>query len=118
MSWLNRLCALVFGLITIGLVKEALEKHQIIILNKDDVEYDVDEEDGPMDINDLKPENYDRAMDIRGTPTHVCPCGCNIFNIKAIFQNYEIATYFIDMECANCGTIATAPTPVDRENRE
>lgn len=118
MKWLNRLCALVFGLITVGLVKEALDKHQIIILDKEDIDNDVEEDSGPLDINKLKPENYENAMDVRGTPTHVCPCGCNIFNVKVIFQNFEIATYFIDMECANCGTLATAPTPVDRENTE
>jgi hypothetical protein len=23
--------------------------------------------------------------------------------------------YFLDMECAECGTLATAPTPIDTE---
>lgn len=72
----------------------------------------------PMDINDLKPENYDHAMDLRGTPTHLCPCGCNIWNVKVIFDDFEVATYFLDMECANCGTMATAPTLLDREKME
>jgi hypothetical protein len=67
-----------------------------------------------MDINDLKPENYNRAMDLRGRPTHICPCGCNIWNLKVVFDDFEIATYFLDMECVNCGSLATAPTPVDR----
>jgi hypothetical protein len=67
-----------------------------------------------MDINDLKPNNYNHAMDLRGRPTHVCPCGCNIWNLKVIFENFEIATYFLDMECISCGSLATAPTPVDR----
>ena len=35
-------------------------------------------------------------------------------SLKAIFDNFELATYFLDMECANCGSLATAPTPVDR----
>lgn len=73
------------------------------------------EEDNVEDIVNLKPENYDHAMDLRGAPTHVCVCGCNIFNVKVIFDDYEIATYFLDMECAQCGSLATAPTPVDRE---
>jgi hypothetical protein len=72
----------------------------------------------PKTINDLKPENYNHAMDIRGTPTHLCPCGCNIWNIKVMFEDFEIATYFLDMECANCGTRATAPTLLDREKME
>lgn len=67
-----------------------------------------------MDINNLRPD-YSQAMDIRGVPTHACPCGCIIWNLKVVFESCEIATYFLDMECANCGTLATAPTPLDRE---
>jgi hypothetical protein len=52
-------------------------------------------------------------MDLRGTPTHVCPCGSIVWDLKAIFEDGEIATYFLDMECANCGSLATAPTPID-----
>jgi len=48
----------------------------------------------------------------------VCPCGCEIWNLKVMFDSCEIATYFLDMECANCGTLATAPTPLDREEEE
>ncbi len=69
-------------------------------------------------IQDLKPENYDHAMDLRGTPTHVCVCGCNIWNVKVIFDESEIATYFLDMECVNCGSFATAPTPIDVNGTE
>lgn len=68
-----------------------------------------------VNINDLKPANYDHAIDLRGTPTHVCVCGCHIWNVKVVFEDFEIATYFIDMECANCGSFATAPTPIDKE---
>jgi len=67
-----------------------------------------------MDGN-MRPNNYDMAMDLRGVPTHVCPCGCYIWNVMVVFEDYEIAQYFLDMECANCGSIATAPTPIDRE---
>lgn len=70
-----------------------------------------------MDINGLRPD-YSRSMDIRGVPTHVCPCGCDIFNLKVIFEDFEIVSYFLDMECANCGTLATAPTPIDRDGSE
>ena len=43
----------------------------------------------------------------------MCPCGCNIWNVKTVFDDEtgEIDMYFIDMECALCGTLATAPTP-------
>ena len=67
------------------------------------------------DITELKPD-YTRSMDIRGTPTKSCPCGCDIWNLKVIFDDDgEIGMYFLDMECAECGTLATAPTPIDTE---
>ena len=111
MRWLNRLAALLFGLISVGIIRDFLEKHTVIVLDKE-----FDEEDEDMeDITNLRPENYDNAMDLRGTPTHECVCGCNIWNVKVIFSEYQIATYFLDMECAQCGSLATAPTPVDRE---
>lgn len=62
-------------------------------------------------IANLRPEKYSNAMDLRGAPTHVCACGCKVFNLKVIFEEGEIATYFLDMECAHCGSLATAPTP-------
>ncbi len=67
------------------------------------------------DITELKPD-YTKSMDIRGTPTKSCPCGCDIWNLKVIFDDDgEIGMYFLDMECAECGTLATAPTPIDTE---
>jgi len=113
MKWLNRLAALLFGLLSVGIIRDFLDKHTIVVF--DNKSEDEIEEDDMEDIVNLRPENYDHAMDLRGAPTHVCPCGCNIFNVKVIFDDYEIGTYFLDMECANCGSLATAPTPVDRE---
>jgi len=110
MKWLNRLAALLFGLISVGFIRDFLDKHTIIIFDKEEQEHEDEEVD---DILNLRPENYDNAMDLRGAPTHVCVCGCNIWNLKVIFYENEIATYFLDMECANCGSLATAPTPVD-----
>jgi len=120
MKWLNRLAALLFGLISVGVIKDFRSKYDVIIFNKDTItDLEDDEESENMEnIIKLKPDNYDHAMDLRGTPTHICPCGCNIFNVKVIFDNYEIATYFLDMECANCGSLVTAPTPVDREETD
>jgi hypothetical protein len=71
------------------------------------------EPDRDRPITELKPENYNKAIDLRGEPTHVCVCGCFIWNIKCAFQDYEMAYYYLDMECANCGSLATAPTPSD-----
>lgn len=113
MKWLSRLSALFFGLITLGMFKEFMEKNKILIVSDEDIDF---EEENMRHITDLKPENYDSAMDLRGTPTHVCPCGCNIWNLKVIFNDNQIATYFLDMECAQCGSLATAPTPVDFGN--
>jgi len=66
----------------------------------------------------LPPVDYDNAMDLRGTPTHVCPCGSQVWLLKVTFVDYEISNYFLDMECLMCGSFATAPTPIDRANSE
>ena len=61
------------------------------------------------DINKLRPD-YTQAMDIRGEPTSVCVCGCFVWNLKVVFdEDNTIGMYFRDMECATCGTQATAP---------
>ena len=96
-------------------VKFFLENYEIAIIDREDVERQGTRTD---DILQLRPESYDKSMDIRGTPTHLCPCGSQIWNLKVIFQDFEIATYFLDMECVSCGSVATAPTPVDREATE
>ena len=106
------------GIVTLGTLNGLMNSDKIVIVPESFFD-----EEGSIDINDvtvddLKAENYDHAMDIRGTPTHLCPCGCSIWNVKAIFDDFEIATYFLDMECVNCGSLATAPTPLDREHRE
>jgi hypothetical protein len=30
-----------------------------------------------------------------------------------MFEDNEISLYMLDMECALCGNLATAPTPID-----
>jgi len=92
-----------------------LENYEIAIIDKEDVERTGTQ---TKDILDLRPESYDNSIDLRGTPTHLCPCGSQIWNLKVIFEDYEIATYFLDMECVSCGSVATAPTPVDRLGTE
>lgn len=70
------------------------------------------EDKQPKHITELKPTS-DEAMDIRGIPTTVCPCGSMVWNLKTVFNQDDgsIELYFVDMECAQCGTLATAPTP-------
>ena len=54
------------------------------------------------------------ALNARGVPTHACPnCGHLVFRIKAVFEDNDIALWFTDAECDDCGTLLTAPTPAD-----
>lgn len=54
-------------------------------------------------------------IDQRGIPTHIClVCGCGVFLIRAMFEDYEMAGYYLDAECAACGCPLTVPCPVDR----
>lgn len=57
-------------------------------------------------------------MDLRGTPTHACPCGGQEFLVRARFEDYELSMYYLDMQCVICGTLLTAPTPLDRQGLE
>jgi len=98
-----------------NMVKLFFSNFEVFLVDKEDVEREGGHTD---DILNLRPESYDNSMDIRGTPTHLCPCGSQIWNLKVIFEDFEIATYFLDMECVSCGSVATAPTPVDREGME
>ncbi len=77
-------------------------------------ESDLRGEDVPRSIRELKPD-YTGTLDHENEIHHECPvCDSNIWNIKAIFDGYEISMYFIDMECSVCGTFAKAPTLVDK----
>lgn len=54
-------------------------------------------------------------LDARGIPTRECPnCGSTLFTIQAVFdEEYNIAQYLLNAECAECKTFLTAPTPLD-----
>ena len=103
MKWLNRLSALLLGLLSVGAIRNFLSKYEVLVFDKEDLAA-IDEEA--------------TGLDLRGTPTHVCTCGSRVWYVKSIFDDYEIATYFLDMICVECGNIATAPTPLDREGME
>jgi hypothetical protein len=64
-------------------------------------------------IRQLKPD-FTGSMDHENEVLHECPCGSFVWNIKASFEDYELSSYFLDMECSSCGTYAKAPTPLDR----
>lgn len=54
------------------------------------------------------------TIDQTGIPTHECfNCGSNLFKIIATFENYEIAMYLIEAQCAMCDSELTAPTLPD-----
>jgi C4-type Zn-finger protein len=56
-------------------------------------------------------------IDFRGIPTHECPiCESRLFKIVASFDEYNIALWLTEGECANCGLKLTVPTPVDDPN--
>lgn len=66
-------------------------------------------------VSEWKPDYSKSYGDLRGTPSHACVCGCEVLIIKAVFVDNEIALYFTDAECAQCGTKLTAPTLADEE---
>ena len=49
-----------------------------------------------------------------GEVTHLCICGSQFWNVQVAFEDYDIAMYFTEMSCVNCGARALAPTPADR----
>ena len=105
MKWVNRLAATLVGLIGIGVVREFFSRYDVLVFNKNDVE-------------EARQEKDWNPVDLRGTPTHACICGSTHFYVRTVFENYEIATYFLDMQCTECGALLTAPTPLDREITE
>ena len=62
-------------------------------------------------------EKTGQAFDLSGIITHECPCGSDMWKLIVTFEDYEIASYMLDMECFHCGTRAKAPTPLDREEK-
>lgn len=58
------------------------------------------------------------AFDLSGIIMHECICGSDMWNLVVCFEGYEISSYMLDMKCINCGTRATAPTPIDNPNYE
>lgn len=56
-----------------------------------------------------------RGADLRSLgPIHVCSCGCEVFNVMACFEDFELVWYFLDATCVSCGNIVTVPCPVDK----
>jgi len=68
----------------------------------------------PKEIKDLFKKDYSKAIDLRGNSIgDVCVCGSELFTAIVAFDHGEIAFYFLDGECVNCGSLVTLPTPID-----
>lgn len=65
------------------------------------------------DIRDYTGE-HTGAVDFGDTIMHECFCGSNLWQIVVSFEDYEIASYSLDMECLECHSRAKAPTPIDK----
>jgi uncharacterized Zn finger protein len=55
-------------------------------------------------------------IDARGIPTCECPtCGNSLFRALVSFdpETYMVGMYHLDIQCDECGTLCTAPTPMD-----
>ena len=54
------------------------------------------------------------VLDARGVPTHACPnCVHLVFQVKEMFEDYDISLWFTDAVCDDCGALVTVVTPVD-----
>jgi len=71
-----------------------------------------------MSVLDFEPDPDLPSFDLSGIIMHECICGCNMWKIVVMFEEYEISSYILDMECINCGTRAKAPTPIDNPDYE
>ena len=68
-----------------------------------------------LTLRKIKPLQPKQGLDLRSFgPTHICTCGCTVFNVMVAFEDYEIVWWHLDAECADCGNILTVPCPVDR----
>lgn len=65
---------------------------------------------------DALPEPYGTDLRDMG-PTHICPCGSQVFNVAASFDEYELTWYFLDASCFSCGNLLRVPCPVDDPDR-
>jgi hypothetical protein len=56
-------------------------------------------------------------FDLTGEPTLACICGCLMFEITVMWDDDRtVGWYDLRQKCKDCGSISTAPTPIDGED--
>jgi hypothetical protein len=71
-----------------------------------------------MNLLDFEPNSDLPQFDLSGIIMHECICGSDMWRVVVSFEDYEISSYMLDMECFHCGTRAKAPTPIDNPDYE
>lgn len=66
-----------------------------------------------MNIQDYDGAWPNTGLDMSDTIMHTCVCGSTLWKVIVSFDNYEISSYALDMECLECNSRAKAPTPID-----
>jgi hypothetical protein len=66
-----------------------------------------------MNPIDYSKKRTGQSYDLSGIILHECLCGSDMWNVVVTFDDYEISSYMLDMECFHCGMRAKAPTPID-----
>jgi ribosomal protein S27E len=56
-----------------------------------------------------------QKISTRGIPSNEClACGSTLFTVQVQFdEDYNVASYLLNAECAICGSLVTAPTAID-----
>jgi hypothetical protein len=66
--------------------------------------------------NILSAEIGIEMFDLTGEPTLACICGCLMFEITVMWdEDRTVGWYDLRQKCKDCGSISTAPTPIDGE---
>ena len=66
--------------------------------------------------NILSAETGIEMFDLTGEPTLACICGCLMFEITVMWDDDRaVGWYDLKQKCKDCGSISTAPTPIDGE---